>query len=65
MGQKKHKAERKKIRKEIRAQVGDSMGILSSIVRPRPQWIPKKVWVWFYLPVFPKKYLHIVYKYLD
>ena len=52
----------KKIRKEVRKQMGDRFEALSTITRPRPKWIPKRIWVLFYLPLFKRKYLKLIYK---
>jgi len=52
----------KKLRKEARKIMGNSFESLNKITRARPRWIPKWVWIWFYWPLFPKKYLKLIYR---
>lgn len=52
----------KKIRKEVRKQVGTGLDALKNIVRPRPRWIPKFIWALLYLPLFGRKYLKLIYR---
>lgn len=58
----------KKARKEIRRRVDENFGVgmeaLSNLIRPRPRWIPRWVWIVAYVPLFQKKYLRHVYKHM-
>jgi hypothetical protein len=60
--------EAKKLRKEVRKSVDRNFGVgmeaLARIIRRKPRWIPKKIWILAYAPLFPKKYLSLIYKYL-
>jgi len=64
MSQKKTKRFRKEVRKMMNSEVGQGMEALHQIVRARPSWIPKRIWILAYLPLFPKEYLHLVYKHM-
>lgn len=59
----------KKLKKYTRQQVnhnlGEGMAALAEITRSRPKWIPKRIWILAYLPLFPRKYLRIVYKHMQ
>jgi hypothetical protein len=59
----------KKLRREVRAQVrynyGEGLEALSRFVRPRPWWIPKRIWVLLYLPVFPARFVRIIEDTID
>jgi len=59
MNAKKAKKIRQYTRREVKLNIGEGMSILSAIVRPRPRWILA------YSPLFPKKYRHMIYKYLN
>jgi hypothetical protein len=65
MSNKAIKRNRKEMKRIVRASIGDGMESLASITRKRPKWIPKRIWVLAYLPLFPRKYLHLIYKQLD
>ena len=56
----------KQIRKETRKHLdlifGASFDALSKLVRNRPKYIPKIVWVLLYLPLFKAKYWHLIFK---
>jgi len=56
----------KKIRKEARRQVdhnfGTGMQALAKLVRKRPKYIPRFVWIIIYAPLFKFRYLKAVYK---
>ena len=58
----------KKFRKEVKRQVNKNFGIgmeaLSNIVRVRPRWIPKSIWILAYIPLFPKQYIRLIYKHM-
>lgn len=64
MSQSKTKKVRKEVRRKIDAELGKGLEALSKIVRPRPRWIPKRVWILVYLPLFPKTYLPSIYRHL-
>lgn len=64
MSQNKVKKARKEIKRVVREEFGAGLESLGKLVRPRPFFIPKFVWVLFYLPLFPIKHLKIIYKYL-
>jgi hypothetical protein len=65
MNTKKAKKLRKYARKQVKFELGEGMEALAQITRPRPRWIPKRVWILTYLPLFPRKYLPLVYKHMD
>lgn len=65
MNTKKAKKLRQYTRREVRTSIGEGLSVLTEIVRPRPRWIPKRIWIWAYAPLFPKKYRGLIYKYLD
>jgi hypothetical protein len=56
----------KKLRKEVRREVGkkytQGIATLGEIVRPRPKWIPKRIWILAYLPLFKRKHLKLIYR---
>lgn len=58
----------KKIRKEVRktavAEFGGGMEMLRKLIRRRPGWFPKAIWILLFATVFKLKYLKIIYKYL-
>lgn len=65
MSQKKIKRFRKETRRVLKEEYGEGLDMLKQITRPRPKWIPKRVWVWVYLPLFERKYLHFILSNLD
>lgn len=62
MSQKQTKRFRKEVRRRVDRNFGIGMEALAQIIRPRPRWIPKQLWIILYTPLFPKKYLGLVYK---
>lgn len=64
MSQSKTKKFRKEVRRVVDANFGVGMQALSNIIRPRPRWIPKAVWILVYVPLFEKRYLHLIYKHM-
>lgn len=64
MNQKKAKKFRKEVRRRVDENFGAGMQSLVHILRKRPQWVPKRLWVLLYLPLFPKKYIKVIYKYI-
>lgn len=64
MGQKQIKRFRKEVRKRVDQNFGTGMEALAHITRPRPRWIPKRLWIIFYIPLFPKKYRSLIFKYM-
>lgn len=65
MNTKKAKKLRQYTRREVRGSIGEGMEALSTIIRPRPRWIHKRIWILFYLPLFTKEYRGLIYKYMD
>lgn len=64
MSQKQSKKYRKEVRRTVDKNLGIGFDALSNIVRSRPQWIPKKIWLILYLPLFPRKYMYLLNKYI-
>lgn len=65
MSQSKSKKVRKEVRKRVDKNFGIGMEALSNVVRKRPSWIPKQIWILTYLPLIPAKYLHHFYKHMN
>lgn len=65
MGQKTVKKQRQEVRRAVRNEFGEGMAALAQITRKRPRWIPKRIWILAYLPLFPKKYRGLVYRHMD
>lgn len=65
MSDKQTKRVRKEIKRQVNNNVGEGLQSLQLITRKRPKWIPKRVWVLMYLPLFPKKYLKFIFKYMQ
>lgn len=55
---------RKETKRHVDKNLGRGYAALSRIVRPRPRWIPKRVWVWAYAPLFTKKHREEIIKYI-
>ena len=59
----------KKFRKVVRKRVDENLGIgfqaLSGIIRVRPKWIPKFIYILALLPLFKIKYIKKIYKYME
>lgn len=59
----------KKLRREVRTQVrenyGEGLQALGKFVRRRPRWIPKRIWVLLYLPIFPARFVRIIERTID
>lgn len=53
---------RKQVKKTVKENFGEGFELLSKIVRPRPRWIPKRIWILFYLPLFKKKHVGKIYE---
>ncbi len=64
MSQRQSKKFRKEVRKVVDANFGVGMKALANIVRPKPSYVPKWVWIVVYVPLFPWKYLHLIYKHM-
>ena len=64
MSAKQTKKYRKEVRRVVNANFGVGMEALSNIVRPRPRYIPKFLWVLVYAPLFPRQYLRLIYKHM-
>lgn len=65
MNNKLSKKNRKLIRTALDKKFGEGMEALAICVRPRPKWIPRKIWILAYVPLFKKKYLKVVYRYMQ
>lgn len=56
----------KKIRKEARIEISkkfeDGLAVLSTMIKPRPKWIPKFIWFIGYRIVFKGDYSKLIYK---
>ena len=52
----------KKLRKHLRKEIGQGMQVLNKLIRKRPKWIPKYIWILFYLPLFKVDNLKHIYK---
>lgn len=64
MSQSQTKKYRKEVRRVVNANFGQGMEALSNIVRQRPRYVPKFVWVLVYVPLFPRQYLRLIYKHM-
>lgn len=65
MSQSTDKKRRKEIRRVVNRNFGEGIKSLANIVRPRPRWIPKRLWVLVYIPLFPKKYRRYILEAID
>ena len=65
MNTKKAKKLRKYARKQVKEEIGEGLQALGEITRSRPKWIPKRIWILAYLPLFPRKYLAMIYKHMQ
>lgn len=58
----------KKLRKEARRQVnvnfGEGMEAMNKLIRLRPSFVPRFIWILLYVPLFRVKYLRAIYRYL-
>lgn len=64
MNSKQAKKIRKETRKSFKANFGEGMEVLQMITRKRPKWCPKRIWVLLYIPLFPRKYIKVLYKHI-
>lgn len=48
-------------KKETRKILGDGINVMHTMIRQRPNWIPKFIWIVLYLPLFKVKTLKIIY----
>lgn len=64
MSQSQDKRFRKAVRKRVDENFGKGMEALGNIIRPRPTWIPKRVWILAYVLIFPRQYLRLIYKHM-
>lgn len=56
---------RKEVRKNFEKEIGEGMRALGYIVRKRPPYIPKQLWILLYLPLFKWSHIPTVYRHLD
>ena len=54
----------KKIRKAVRGEIGKGFQSLNKIIRKKPWYIPKFLWVLPLLILFEKRYIKYFYKHL-
>lgn len=52
----------KKIRKEVRRELGQGIAVLNTLIRHRPKFIPKYIWILLYLPLFKIKTIKYLYE---
>jgi hypothetical protein len=64
MSSRKAKKIRQEVRRVVNANFGSGMAALSNIVRQRPWFIPRLLWIILYLPLFKHKYIPTVFKHL-
>ena len=64
MSQSQTKKFRKEVKRQVNANFGVGMSALSNIVRERPRWIPRAVWILAYVPLFPRQYIRLIYKHM-
>lgn len=62
MNQKKTKKLRKEIRREARNLWGEASEVLGTLIRARPKYIPRFLWILLYVPIFKTKTLKIIYQ---
>lgn len=56
---------RKYARKEVNAKYQNGLILLKSMIRPKPKYCPKFLWILFYLPIFKKNTIRHIYKSLE
>lgn len=58
----------KKIRKEVRRNArklfGEGIEVLGTLIRKRPKYIPKFLWIILFFPIFKRKTYKYLYKYI-
>ena len=64
MSQRASKRYRKEVRRIVNHNFGVGMEALSHIIRPKPKLVPRWLWVLAYVPLFPRQYLPLIYKYM-
>ncbi|MFA6158887.1 MAG: hypothetical protein WC763_04695 [Candidatus Paceibacterota bacterium] len=62
MSQKQTKKFRKEVRREITKEMGEGIATLQTLVRERPTWCPRFVWIALYMPIFKRKSWKFIYK---
>lgn len=65
MSQRRQKQYRRIARGIAKVEIGEGMEALRHITRKRPRWIPKRVWILAYLPLFKRVYWGLVYKHME
>lgn len=55
---------KREARKTVRAEFGEGMEALGNVVRRRPKWISKKLWIVLYVPLFRWDVLKHVYRHM-
>jgi hypothetical protein len=64
MSQSTIKKHRKEVRKAVRENIGEGLAVLSNMVRERPKYVPRWMWIVVYMPLFSRKYIKYIYKYM-
>lgn len=62
MSIKKAKKIRKEIRNEVRKLYPSGVEVLQKLIRPRPKYCPKFIWILLYMPLFKKVLWKSIYK---
>ncbi len=62
MNQKKTKKARKEYRRQARILWGEANEVLGTLIRPRPKYIPRFLWILLYIPIFKSKTIKIIYR---
>ena len=53
---------RKEARKETAERLGEGIDILRTMIKPKPKYCPKFIWILFYIPLFKKSAVKYIYK---
>lgn len=64
MSQRAIKRNRKEVRRAVDKNFGIGMEALGNLTRLRPKWIPKRVWILVYAPLFKREYLGAVLRHM-
>lgn len=55
---------RKETRKVAREEFGTGIKMLNKLMRKRPKFVPKFIWVLIYLPLFRFKHIKLIYQFI-
>lgn len=64
MNSKQSKKVRQRVRREARALWGEGLEALGALIRKRPTWCPRVLWILLYVPLFKWKTLKLFYRHL-